>query len=98
MQGMTPYEKAARTKRAREREEDARFTYNSIEYLEAWIVSALPAYHINGRKVSRALFLQMGFGILMEEIWKRQRREREQRRALQRAQRDPAGGEDRHSS
>jgi hypothetical protein len=83
---MTPYEKAARTKRAREREEDARFTYNSIEYLEAWIVAAVPAYHINGRKVSRAMFLRLGHGILVTEIWARQRRERAQQRAQQRAE------------
>jgi hypothetical protein len=81
-------------KRAQERQEDdARHARNCLLLLEA-MFGPLPKYEIAGRVVTRDDFLVLGHEIVMKDIRTRQRRER----TLKRAQRDPAGGEDRHSS
>jgi hypothetical protein len=90
---MTPYEQA-KAKRAQEREaDDQRHLYNMFLYLEA-LFGPLESYQYNQVEVPREEFLWRGHALCMREIRARQRRER----AQQRAQRDPAGGEDRHSS
>jgi len=90
---MTNYEKA-KLKRAQERAaDDKRHLYNMFLYLEA-LFGPLPSYKYNQVEVTREEFLRRGHALCMREIKQRQRRGH----ALKRAQRDPAGGEDRHSS
>src|SRR5258705_212637 len=87
---MTNYEKA-KLKRAQElAADDARIAANCLLYLEA-LWGPLPRYEVANVEMPRLEFLRQAHRIVIKDIRTQQRRER----ALKRAQRDPAGGEER---